>query len=222
MIQKTLNPRFWPQGKLAQPVRRALIRSARDFTEDLDLAPEQVLDLVLTGSMATYLWHSGSDLDLHLVVDMKKIPCDIDPKDYFEKSRHLWNTRRDVWIWGHEVEVYVEDVSEPTPGARWSLRQNQWLQTPPPPPQDFDPRDLEPALKTWLKRLERSKDDPDRLSRTIDELRQHRSQALRTQGEYAETNLVYRQLRAWGLLAQARTLITRSKDRELGLGGTAQ
>lgn len=220
MIQKTLNPRFWPNGKLAQPVRRALIRSARDFIEDLDLMPDQVHDLVLTGSMATYLWHSGSDLDLHLVVDMTKIQCDIDPKEYFEKSRHLWNTSRDVWVWGHEVEVYVEDLTEPTPGARWSLKQNRWLQTPPPPPQDFDPKDLEPALHTWLKRLERSKDDPDRLSRTIDELRQHRAEALRTQGEYSATNLVYRQLRAWGLLAQARQLIARATDRELGLDST--
>lgn len=212
-----LNDKIWQGMTLKPRVRAQLIKIALEFVKFCDLDPDQVQDLVFTGSMASTTWRRDSDLDLHLVLDLDQIDCDLDPRDYFDTKRRLWNQNHRILIYGHEVEVYVEDQDDDQPGARYSLSQDQWLTQ----PQATDRTEVVSLkdLETWLARalvLVRQR-DPDGIDQFLTDLKAMRSQSLRLQGEQGKGNLVYKQLRSMGLLRQLMRMRTRLRDRALGL-----
>ncbi len=72
-------------------------------------------DLRFTGSLANYNWSKYSDIDLHIVVDFSKIDENTElVKDFLMRPGWRWNELHDITIYGHEVEIYVENVGEVT------------------------------------------------------------------------------------------------------------
>ena len=57
--------KFWKNNTLNPIVARKLMEIADKIIESLDL--EDVEDVVITGSIASYNWHELSDIDLHCV-----------------------------------------------------------------------------------------------------------------------------------------------------------
>ena len=78
LIIKRLNPAIWKGADIDERVRKGLLQIVNDFLDGLrvKINPE---DIVLTGSSANYNWTPQSDIDVHIVVDFKKIKS-VDPK----------------------------------------------------------------------------------------------------------------------------------------------
>ena len=67
-VQDHLNTDFWKNDRLDPKIRQKLLDIAEDFIEG-SLIEGRVEDITFTGSLASYNYHLGSDIDLHLLVD---------------------------------------------------------------------------------------------------------------------------------------------------------
>jgi hypothetical protein len=72
-IQKELNPKIWVNDLMDSRVRLKLLDIAQDFIEFLDVSWVEPEDTIVVGSIANYNWSRYSDIDLHVVIDYKKV-----------------------------------------------------------------------------------------------------------------------------------------------------
>lgn len=132
--KKELNEKFWPsEDKINSKVRTRLLKIADDFLDSLKIDPKYYKDSLLLGSLANYNWSKYSDIDLHLLIDFKKINDDVElVKDYFDSKRQLWNDEHDnLTVYGFPVEIYIQDVAEENASTGiYSLEKNKWVLKP--------------------------------------------------------------------------------------------
>ena len=84
-----LEPNFWQGMEIDEEARSRLVMIAKDFIKSLDLM-DKVVDITLTGSLATYNWHDKSDIDLHILVDFTKISQDRELfRDFLDLKRAM-------------------------------------------------------------------------------------------------------------------------------------
>lgn len=102
-----------------------LLLIAEKFYESLDLAAP-IKDVRFLGSAAAYSYHSGSDIDLHIVIDFNDLECDPELlRELVNAKKNLFNNDRKIEIYGFEVEVYVEDINDDNKSdAIYSLKDN--------------------------------------------------------------------------------------------------
>jgi hypothetical protein len=133
-IKKQLNPKFWKNDKLDSRIRLKLLDIADDFIEFLGIDWVKPKDIIITGSLANYNWDKKySDIDLHILIDFKKVDKRIDfVENYFNSQRKLWNnTHENIKIYNFPVEIYVQDVNEHhTSSGIYSLEKNEWVKEP--------------------------------------------------------------------------------------------
>ena len=151
--QPELKPKFWVAGKLNPKIARRLEKIAYEFLEGLKI-DATIEDLRFTGSLANYNWSKYSDIDLHLVVDFSKIDENIElVKSFFDGARMRWNDLHDITIYGHEVEIYVENLGEVhRSSGLYSIVDNQWIAEPDPEKIEFDYTTAK-KLMLWKQRL---------------------------------------------------------------------
>ena len=140
-----LCPKIWDNGTFKQDVRKKLLTIAKDFYDHLNIdAP--ILDIQLTGSLANYNYNDQSDLDVHVIIDFKSVDPNVDlVKKALDGTRFVWNTRHDIVIESHDVELYVQDVNEQhTASGLFSLLNDKWIKNPKFNPPDIDERDQPP------------------------------------------------------------------------------
>ena len=128
-LKKTLAPELWENNVLKPEIGDALYRIAKEFFETLHLPPNITLDdVTLTGSLATYNWSDLSDVDLHLLIDFTKLENRELMEDYFKEKSRNWNRTHQIYIKGYEVEVYIQDSSEPHhANGVYSILNERWV-----------------------------------------------------------------------------------------------
>ena len=132
-IKKELNTKFWTNKKLNSKVRRRLLKIADDFLDFINVDSKYCKDILFLGSLANYNWSRYSDIDLHLMVDFKKINLDIElVRDYFDTKRKLWASEHEsLKIYGFSIEIYIQDINEVNASTGiFSLEKNKWLKIP--------------------------------------------------------------------------------------------
>ena len=70
--KNNLFPEFWSNNQLSSRISSRLLKIAEDIVTFMDIKID-IKDLIITGSIASYNWHEGSDIDLHILLDFKKI-----------------------------------------------------------------------------------------------------------------------------------------------------
>ena len=127
-IKDELNPKIWTDFEINSEVREDLLKIAQDFYGSTDLQAD-VDDIILTGSLSNYNWSEKySDYDLHILIDFSQVNESVElVKKYADSVKKIWNDEHDITIKGYEVEVYIQDVSEPhTSTGVFSLLNNKW------------------------------------------------------------------------------------------------
>lgn len=126
------NKKFWnDDDKIKENIRKKLLQVAYDFYNDFELNAE-IIDIILTGSLANYNWTNKSDLDVHIIIDYSKIDENKNIlKGYIDNKRTLWNLKHNIVINNHNVELYIQDVNEPhNSSGIYSLLKNKWIVKP--------------------------------------------------------------------------------------------
>jgi hypothetical protein len=218
---RQLSPVAWSGDELRLPVKVALLRAAKFFTDYLDIPDFRVIDVVLTGSMANYNYTKFSDFDLHVVTSYSELECDDLAEAFYRAKKSIWNDRHDITIGGHDVELYVEDVEQPPVSAGvYSLLQDRWLKRPEYNPPSIDDRAINLKVSDLAKQIDVAvdrADDPADISRITDKLRKMRRSGLDTTGEFGVENLTYKILRNLGYLDKLETEFNKQQDRAISI-----
>jgi hypothetical protein len=230
--EDVLEPNIWRGHRLQSGIREVLMTIAGDVWDDMEKGRAKLLDVTLTGSCAGYRWSKTSDVDVHLIVQYS----DVDDYEalvgsYFKARTALWDKEHDVTLFGHPVEVYVQDVDE----VQWSsgvysLMQDKWLLPPTVPDEDGDDVDLRSAerkARTYARDIQRAvaalrahpgEQEISRVKKLKARVRQLRRSGLEREGELSIENLAFKGLRKIGALDILHAEMQRAYDISRSVG----
>lgn len=219
-IHDRLCPAIWDDESINDDVKEHLLTIANDFIEQYDI--QNVQDITITGSLANYNYTNFSDIDLHILVDSA-------PKTHMEKydlAKSQWNDRHEITISGHDVEIYVQDASEPHHSSGvFSLEDERWLTKPSiyrgslPTKEEVSKK---ASMFVWrlddlMQEFSRGEEVHERAARLFKKLKNYRSAGLSDDGEYSLENLVYKRLRDTGQIKRLMELKVDSYDESLSI-----
>ena len=209
-IKDELNPKIWTDFEINSEVREDLLKIAQDFYGSTDLQAD-VDDIILTGSLSNYNWSEKySDYDLHILINFTQVNESVElVKKYADSVKKIWNDAHDIKIKGYEVEVYIQDVSEPhTSTGVFSLLNNKWKVKP--ERVEFEPDEdmIEEKGKSVMMLVDDLEEEVDedkyesfleKLQKVWDKVKNYRKSGLESEGgELSLGNLVFKLLRRNG------------------------
>jgi len=203
-FHNNLNPKLWSKdGRLSLDAYNALMNMAKDFITELGLSNLKVEDITISGSNAAYSYTPHSDIDLHILVDLNKLPNDEVYKELFNAKKNEYNASHDLSINGIPVELYVQDSNQPHVSlGEYSLLKKEWLRLPKKRRANFDQRETRAKYYKLGELIElaiKSK-DLDKINKVIDILKRYRRAGLDKHGEFGPENLAYKALRKQGVI----------------------
>lgn len=242
-LQDKLNPKIWylpnekfmgdPNGQkyeMRPEVRARLLEVAYDYIESLDV-DIVVSDILMTGSLANFNWSKYSDVDIHIVADYNQFPKDTQElyDELFRMKKTIYGLKRNVTIFGYDVELYVEDENIPRDVknvGRFSLLMDDWITYPTKKETKINYKSIKEKAKKWMDIIdgviENVEDEDIETAKKIikkytTKIRKFRECGLEKGGEYSEENLVFKILRRNGYLEKIKTLKNKLVDKKLTL-----
>jgi hypothetical protein len=215
----TLNQDVWSGDELRVDVRYKLLEIAKRFIEYLDVPDFKLLDVILRGSLTNYNYTRYSDFDLHIVTDYAVLNCDITEPFYMAKKK-IWNDEHDIYIKGHEVELYVEDRDEQNASeGMYSVLDNKWYKRPEYRHPDINDHAISTKAHDLMTQIDRaintgSIEDISRLQAKIKDMRQA---GLDKAGEFSTENLAFKIIRNKGYIDRLYKTKQQKVDKELSL-----
>ena len=208
-------------------VRHALLEIVEEFLEGLDLEVE-VKDVVVTGSLANYNWSKFSDIDIHILLNFHEVNDNTAMvKKFFDAVRSRWNKLHDIRVKGHEVEIYVQDDTEPhTSTGVYSLLDSEWRVKPQKIKPEIDKQTAQKKMDSIVRELDklsslydnRRYDKSFELAERIkDKIGRMRKSGLQKTGIYSPENLAFKMLRRSGDIERLFDIYTRSYDQVYSL-----
>ncbi len=213
-----LNPRLWLNTHLRPEVKKQLLIIAQDFLEELGIQDIDVKDITVSGSNAAYSYTPHSDLDLHILVDMSKMPNDDIYKELFNAKKSLYNDSHNIKIHGVPVELYVQDAREPVISlGEYSITDNKWLRIPTKRRANFDQTATKSKYEKLLKLIEVALKSRNlgQVQKILATIKRYRQAGLDTGGEFGPENLAYKALRSQGYITKLYDLRNRLHDEVL-------
>jgi len=206
-------------------IRKKLLTIANDFIDTLGI-DFFIHDVVLTGSLANYNWSQYSDVDLHIIIDFEDSKHNVNLlKEFFDAKKAVWNDKHNVIIKGFDVEIYVQDISEPhVSSGVYSILHNKWIVVPEKNKVKIDDRKIIEKGEEFMSNIERLVEKTNKGENTleaIDELRKKlkkfRQTGLESGGEFSYENLTFKLLRRNGSIQKLLDLKTQIIDKKLSL-----
>jgi predicted nucleotidyltransferase len=232
-VKESLNPKVWEnpeepkKSTMVPKVRKALMRISEEFIDDLgdDVFVE---DIYLMGSLANYNWSEYSDFDLHVIVDFERYDDQEELyKELFDLKKKLFNDKHNIKIFGYDVEVYAQGISDESHSdGVYSIMNNEWVHIPTKEVKNLDMSVLKTKIKSWTDKIDdaiedaKSKGTPDKLKSIKDKLKEYRQSGLDKDGEFSYENLVFMFLRRSGHIGKLFDEKTKIKDKELSIERT--
>ena len=236
-----LNPKFWTKKVsksgtaekwvLDPIIRKKLLNIGEDFYDKLKdvVGKAPIYDIQLTGSLANYNYTNLSDLDVHILVDFNKIDA---PRKVIEAAgegeKFIWNTRHDITMRGHDVEVFLQDAKNPHHiTGLFSLLNNEWVKKPKFDPPTVDEDDVDKktdSIAYQIKELENKlitstalpKDAKSLFKRAKTlkkKISKMRLEGLEKGGEFSIGNLAFKKLRNDGYIGKIIDIISQAYDK---------
>lgn len=200
-----LNPKLWNNTRLRPEVKQQLLIIAEDFLEELGISGLDVIDMTVSGSNAAFSYTPNSDLDLHILVDMSKLPNDEVYRELFTAKKSLYNDSHDIKIHGIPVELYVQDAREPVVSlGEYSLKNDNWLKIPSKRRANFDQTATKTKYEKLLTLIELALKSRkySKVSNIVKTIKRYRQSGLDKGGEFGPENLAYKALRAQGYITK--------------------
>lgn len=213
-----LNPEIWENETLKQDVLEKLLKIASSFYKDTELTAP-IEDILFLGSTAGYNWTPTSDIDLHLLIDFKKIDENKElVKKLVDAYKNKWNQHHDLRINDHPVELYIQDIDDVNRSqAVYSILNNEWVKKPKYEDVQVDKENIKLKYKQYTEEINDiiKTGNLDGLKDMIKRLYDMRESGLISGGEYSTENIVFKLLRSKGYISKLRTNIDKLVDKKL-------
>ena len=218
----TLCPDLWDSAQHLDPKARInLLRMAYDFYEKTNL-PAPIMDVYLMGSISNYNWTTDSDIDVHVIIDYNKLQM---PKETGNKTVKTagaqWNQEHNILVKRHKVEMNLQNASEPKPYVTgiYSLVNDQWVRKPTKVMPQLDRGIIKMQYKSMKAYIDNALQSGNReqmkgAKKYLDAYRQY---GLDTYGELSYENIIFKILRARGIIKQLKDSITAVYDKEMSV-----
>tara|TARA_Y100000114_G_scaffold66452_1_gene60933 strand:+ start:1116 stop:2057 length:942 start_codon:yes stop_codon:yes gene_type:complete len=228
-VNRSLKKGIWRGRRLNKEVAINLRAVAKDFFDSLGLGGTQFDDITFTGSLANFNYTKFSDIDLHILVDFKKIDADAElVREYFSAKSSNWNNKHDIRIFGHEIELYVQDSNEPHHSTGvYSVQNDQWLAEPKRKEPEVDEDMVKRKVKSFIDMIERVQDKYDSekyedahhaAKKLVKKIKKFRQSGLEDKGEYSYENLTFKYLRNYDHIKELFDIRTQSYDKMKSVG----
>lgn len=228
VLNKTLNVAIWDGDSLKPEVLKGMKDIADNFIKFLKIDKEAVTDIVFTGSNAGYTYHTGSDVDIHILIDFEKI-CDscsgMSIDDCFKAKKTLWNDQHKIKIKTYDVELYAGDKDDEIPAGAgvYSIKNDKWNQTPEKTKIDIDNQLVSKKAQALEDTIDHLVDSKSNNITTLNNIKQKiknmRLIGLQKGGEYGIENLAFKKLRDDGYIEKLIKYIGNIEDETLTVEG---
>ncbi len=221
---KDLNKNIFKNNKMKDDVRKKLLEIAEFAIEKSKLNKKNILDIILTGSLASYNYDEKSDIDLHIVYDLSSVK---DPekkqivKKYLDEKRKTLNSKYNFTIKNHKVEIYYQDFTEPHRSIGiYSISKNKWIKFPKKLNLSIDrfeifKRSME-TVNEIKKTIKENPRDYKSLELIFNKIMNMRKKSLKKERDiFSVENLTFKFLRKTGLLDSLSKYLSYLKSREL-------
>ena len=216
-----LDPQIWNEdGELNPEVSEKLQEIANTFYEGTELSAP-IEDILFLGSAANYNWTPSSDIDLHILIDFKKIDENEElVKKYVDKLKGSWNSTHNINIGRNPVELYIQDISEENKSEGvYSVMNKEWIKKPLYKEPYIDKENIKKKYKDYKLIIDDLSKNPDveKLKVILKKIYDMRKSGLEKNGEYSTENIVFKLLRKTGYLDMIRDLIIKITDEDLSI-----
>jgi len=212
-----LNPRLWDNNQLIPKIRLQLLRIARHFADFLNVTRLNLRDITISGSNAAYGYNDSSDLDLHLVVDIKSH----EEVELYDAKKNVYNFKYNIKIKNIDVELYVQDSKQVHHSAGiYSVLNDKWLSEPKNQVPTATHQEIKSKARNYASRINQAlkSNDLNTARETMDNIRRLRQAGLESGGEASVENLAFKLLRARGQIDKLRRYIDKLQSAELSIG----
>jgi len=218
---------------LKEDIREKLLKITDKFLDFINV-DFFIFDIHLTGSLSNYNWSKYSDLDLHIMFDIKELVSNEDYKIYediiknfFESKKKNWSLTTDIKIKNYEVELYVQDINDKLLSSGiYSVLNNEWIVEPVKmkTPYEIDEKKILEKSKEFTKQIDnlfKNTTNNDQKLKQIEKiknkLKKFRQSGLERGGEYSYENLTFKLLRRNGYIEKLMTVKSKILDKELSI-----
>ena len=215
-----LNPNIWDGLKLKPEIKEKLLQIGKDFYTDTETdAP--LKDILFVGSLANYNWSDTSDFDVHVVIDFKDVDENVELVEKLVNAlKSKWNDEHDIHLKGHNVEVYIQDVTkENRSSGVYSLIQDKWLTEPQKENVEVDKEKIQQKYNDYVRKINSGikAQDIEKLKTIVKDVYDMRQAGLDKSGELSTENLVFKILRSRNYIEKLKTEINKLYDKAQSL-----
>lgn len=204
---------FTKENLLKEQVRDKLLEIVDEFLNDLKEQDIKIKvdDILLIGSNASYNYTKDSDIDLHILANVKATKYSEDvAESLYSAYRSLFNKQLDISLFGIPVEIFVEtENSARVSNGVYSVKKNNWIKKPEHQDiPDYDKDTLKKLTDTWeakcdklIADIEADKlTDEKKVVKLINDIYEKLRKKGVSKGEYSIENLTFKELRNDGYL----------------------
>jgi hypothetical protein len=215
-----LNPAIWDNNKLNPEIKEKLLQIGKDFYADTETdAP--LKDVLFVGSLANYNWSDTSDFDVHVVIDFKDVDGNVELVEKLVNAlKSKWNDEHDIHLKGHNVEVYIQDVTKENRSTGvYSLMQDKWLSEPQKENIQIDKEKIQEKYNDTVRKINSAikAQDINKLKAIVKDVYDMRQAGLDKSGELSTENLVFKILRNRNYIEKLKQEIINLYDKKQSL-----
>ena len=215
-----LNPNVWDGLKLKPEIKEKLLQIGKDFYTDTETdAP--LKDILFVGSLANFNWSDTSDFDVHVVIDFKDVDENVELVEKLVNAlKSKWNDEHDIHLKGHNVEVYIQDITkENRSSGVYSLMQDKWLTEPQKENVEVDKEKIQQKYNDYVRKINSGikAQDIEKLKTIVKDVYDMRQAGLDKSGELSTENLVFKILRSRNYIEKLKTEINKLYDKAQSL-----
>lgn len=216
----TLNPNIWDNLELKPEIKEKLLQIGKDFYADTETdAP--LKDVLFVGSLANYNWSDTSDFDVHVVIDFKDVDENVELVEKLVNAlKSKWNDEHDIHLKGHNVEVYIQDVTKENRSTGvYSLMQDKWLSEPQKENIEIDKEKIQEKYNDYVRKINSAikAQDIEKLKAIVKDVYDMRQAGLDKSGELSTENLVFKILRNRNYIEKLKQEIINLYDKNQSL-----
>ncbi len=215
-----LNPAIWNNLELNPEIKEKLLQIGKDFYADTETdAP--LKDILFVGSSANYNWSDTSDFDVHIVIDFKDVDENVELVEKLVNAlKSKWNDEHDIHLKGHNVEVYIQDITKENRSTGvYSLMQDKWLSKPQKENIQIDKEKVQQKYNDAVRKINSAikAQNIDKLKAIIKDIYDMRQAGLDKSGELSTENLVFKILRNRNYIEKLKQEIINLYDKKQSL-----